>query len=340
VASGPPDATEEETMKRTTKRLALSLLTAVFAAALSPAMAQGLQPGGGPVRIVLNSPPGSAADAVARVMVEPLAEILGQPVVVENVPGGGGMIGAGRVVQSRRDGTTILSTVSGALIGPMLDRSLAYEIGRDLVPLSQITAAMAVFVVRPSVAATSLRDFVAQAKESREPLYFGNYGYGSSSHLQGMLLAKQTGLEAEPVPYTGTSALITEMISGRICCAFIDAGSAREFIRAGQLRPLGVTGPRRTPDLPDVPTLTELGIPSFDPQIWQGMFLPAGTPPAIVAAVGRALAEAVRRPAPSKLIRDIGYEPVGSSPEEFAAMIAHDAPIWRRIIEETGVRIK
>jgi tripartite-type tricarboxylate transporter receptor subunit TctC len=328
-------------MRKVMRRPILTALTAMLVTLAPAAWAQqALPPGPGPVRIVLNSPPGSAADAVARVLAEPLAEILGQTVVVENVPGGGGMIGAGRVVQSRKDGTTILSTVSGALIGPMLDRSLAYEIGRDLTPVSQITAAMAVFVVRPSVEANTLQDFVARAKEKREPLYFGNYGYGSSSHLQGMLLAKQTGLEAEPVPFNGTSQLISEMLGGRLCCAFIDAGSAREFIRSGQLRPLGVTGPRRAPYLPEVPTLTELGIPSFDPQIWQGMFLPAGTPPAIVDAVGRALAEATRRPAPSRFIREIGYEPVGSSPEEFAAMIAHDAPIWRRIIEETGVRIK
>lgn len=316
----------------------LALLALAFSAVA--AAAQGLQPGGGPVRIVIGSPPGSAADAVARVLTDPLAEILGQPVVVENLPGGGGMIGAARVMQSRRDGTTILTAVSGTLIGPMLDRSLPYEIGRDLVPVTQVTAAMAVFVVRSQLPATSLRDFVARAKETREPLYFGNFGYGSSSHLQGLLLARHEGLEADPVPFNGTSQLISEMIGGRICCAFIDAGSAREFIRSGHLRPLGVTGLRRAADLPEVPTLTELGLPSFDPQIWQGMFLPAGTPPAIVEAVGRAIGDATRRPGPSKVIRDFGYEPVGSTPAEFGAMIAHDAPIWRRIIEETGVRIK
>jgi tripartite-type tricarboxylate transporter receptor subunit TctC len=199
---------------------------------------------------------------------------------------------------------------------------------------------MAVFVVRTAVPATSLQEFVAQARAAREPMVFGNYGYGSSSHLQGILLARQSGFEIEPVPFNGTTPMIAEMLGGRLCCGFIDVGSARDFIRAGQLRPLGSTGPRRAPDLPEVPTLTELGLASFDPQIWQGMFLPAGTPPAIVAALGRALSEAVRRPGPSNLIRSIGYEPVGSSPEEFAAMIAHDVPIWRRIIDQTGVRIR
>lgn len=323
------------------KRLSFLALLALATATAPLAQAQqGLQPGGGPVRLILNSGPGSAADAVARMLAEPLAEILGQPVLVENVAGGGGVVGAGRVVQSRRDGTTILSAVSGALIGPMLDSSLPYQIGRDLVPVSQITAAMAVFVVRAGVAATTLQEFVARSRDSRELLAFGNYGYGSASHLQGMLLARQTGLEIEPVPFNGTSQFISELLGGRLCCGFIDVGSAREYIRSGQLRPLGSTGPRRAPDLPELPTLTELGIPSFDPQIWQGMFLPTGTPPAIVVALGRAMAEAVRRPGPTNFIRGIGYEPVGSSPEEFAAMIAHDAPIWRRIIDETGVRIR
>jgi tripartite-type tricarboxylate transporter receptor subunit TctC len=322
------------------KRRSWLVLLALMLAA-GPALAQqALQPGGGTVRLVLAGAPGSAADAVARVLAEPLSEILGQPVVVENVPGGGGVLGATRVMQSRRDGMTILSAVSGSLIGPMLDSNLPYVIGRDLLPVSQITAAMAVFVVRAGLPVTTLQEFIARAKSTREPLAFGNYGYGSASHLQGMLLARQAGLDAEPVPFSGTAQFISELIAGRLCCGFIDAGSAREFIRNGQLRPLGVTGPQRTRDLPDVPTLTELGMTSFDPQIWQGMFLPAGTPPAIVAAVGRAMGEAVRRPGPTNLIRGVGYEPVGSTPEEFAAMIAHDAPIWRRIIENTGVRIR
>lgn len=324
-----------------TRRSALALLTLALAAgAATPGAAQQAPRPGGPVRLVLNSAPGSAADAVARVLAEPLAEILSQPVVVENVPGGGGAIGISRVLQSRRDGTTILSAVSGALIGPMLDSGLPYEIGRDLIPVSQITAAMAVFAVRPDLEVTTLRDFVARARRDGQPLAFGNYGYGSSSHLQGVLLARETGLEVEAVPFNGTSQLISEMLAGRLCCAFIDAGSAREFLRSGRLRALGSTGPRRAPDLPDLPTLTEQGVANFEPQIWQGMFLPAGTPPALVEAVGRALAEATRRPGPSNFIRSVGYEPVGSSPEEFAAMIAHDAPIWRRIIDETGVRIR
>jgi len=243
-------------------------------------------------------------------------------------------------MQSRRDGTTILSAVSGTLIGPMLDRNLPCEIGRDLTPVSQTTSAMAVFVVTSGLDVTNLRDFVARAKESGQPLAFGNHGYGSSSHLQGMLLARQIGLEAEAVPFNGTSQLITEMIGGRLCCAFIDVGSARDFIRSGQLRPLGSTGPRRAPDLPEVRTFTEQGLANFDPQIWQGMFLPSGTPPAIVDGIGRAMGEATRRSRPAELIRSIGYEPAGSSPGEFAAMIAHDAPIWRQIIDQTGVRIK
>ncbi|MFT8242983.1 Bug family tripartite tricarboxylate transporter substrate binding protein [Roseomonas sp. BN140053] len=304
------------------------------------AQQSGLRPGGGTVRILLGSAPGSAADAVARAMAESLAGVLGQPVVMENAPGGGGVVAASRVMQSRRDGTTILSAVSGSLIGPMLDRSLPYEIGRDLIPVSQVTAAMAVFVVRASLPARTLAEYLAQAKASGEPQNFGNYGYGSSSHLQGLLLARSAGLAMDPVPYSGTTQLILDLTSGRLCCAFIDAGSAREFIRNGQLRPLAVTGPRRAPNLPEIPTFTELNIANFEPQIWQGMFLPSGTPDEIVTAVGRAMAEAITRPEASRVIRELDYESVGSSPAEFTAMIAHDAPIWRRIIEETGVRIK
>lgn len=322
---------------------AVRLLLGMFAAAAFTvsALAQSWPPPGTALmRIVLNSSAGSAADAVARTMAEALAEVTGQSVVVENVAGGAGVVGTTRVMQSRRDGTTILSTVSGALIGPMLDRSLPYEIGRDLIPVSQTTAAMAAFLVRPAVPATSIQEFVAWAKARREPVHFGNFGYGSSSHLQGLLLARQTGTDAESVHYPGTSQLTSDLLGGRLCCAFIDTGSAREYVRAGQLRPLAVTGPRRASYLPDVPTFAELGIAGFEPEIWQGMFLPSGTPPEVVEAVGRALGEATRKPDPTRLIRDIGYEPVGSTPGEFAAMVARDAPTWRRIIEETGVRVR
>ena len=324
------------------KRCAIALFVAVLAMSV-PGLAraqQGVQAGSGPVRIIHTSTAGSAGDAVARALAESLAEILGQTAIVENVVGGAGVVGTTRLMQSRRDGNTIISLVSGALIGPLLDRNLPYEIGRDLIPVSQITAASAVFVVTPSAGAATLQEFLARARDSRDPLPFGNYGYGSSSHLHGMLLARRSGISVEPIPFNGTPPLVSEMLGGRLCCAFIDAGSAQPFIRAGQLRPLGVTGPRRIADLPEVPALAELGMAGFEPQIWQGMFLPSGTPPELVEAMGRAMAEATRRPGPTRVIRGFGYEPVGSRPAEFAAMIAQDTPVWRRIIEETNVRIR
>lgn len=330
-------------MSRPTRRAAFALATALCAASMhAPARSQQPAAPGLPeraIRLIVPSSAGSGADTAARAMAARLGELVRQPVVVENLPSGGGVVGISTAARSPRDGTTLLAAISGLLLGPMMDSTLPYDLFRDFRPVSQMMAATGALVVTPAVSAPTLRDFIAEAKSGRA-CDLGNYGYASASHLQSELFNRRAGLELQTVPYSGSALLVRDMLAGHIRCAFLDTGSASTYLQAGTMRALAVTGPRRSPLVPDVPTFVELGFPGFEPQIWQGVFLPAGTPEPIVAAMGRAVAEALRHPDVARTIRDLGFEPVGSTPEAFAAMLRHDAPIWRRIVEETGIRIR
>jgi tripartite-type tricarboxylate transporter receptor subunit TctC len=293
-----------------------------------------------PVRLIVAGGPGSGQDVTARAVAARLGDPLRQPVVVENIPSGGA-VGISTAARTRRDGTVLLSAVSGILLGPILDPSLPYDVFRDFTPVSQLHSATSALVVGAGVPARSVAEFVALVRAAPGRYDLGNFGHGSSSHLDGELFNRRTGLTLQAVPFQGGAALVRDLVAGHICCGVIDTGSVRAQLAAGTLRALAVTGPARSPLLPEVPAFVELGgFDGFEPQIWQGLFLPAGTPPEFVAVYGRAVAAAVRHPETAETIRNLGFQPLGSTPEEFAAMLRREAPIWRRIVEETGIRIR
>jgi tripartite-type tricarboxylate transporter receptor subunit TctC len=328
-------------MPRPDRRVVFALAAALLAGLVPAARAQGT-PSALPdraLRLIVPSSAGSGADTAARAMAARLGEIVRQPVVVENLPSGGGTVGITTAARARRDGATLLAAISGLLLGPMMDSTLPYDLFRDFVPVSQMMAATGALVVTRAVTAATVQDFIAQAKGGAS-FNLGNYGYGSASHLQSELFNRRAGIELQTVPYSGSSLLIRDMLAGHVCCAFLDTGSAAAYFQPGTLRALAVTGPRRSPLLPDVPTFVELGFAGFEPQIWQGVFLPAGTPEPVVAAMGRAVAEALRHPDVARTIRELGFEPIGSTPEAFAAMLRQDAPVWRRVVDETGIRVR
>lgn len=291
-----------------------------------------------PVRIIQSGGPGSAADVTIRAVAARLSELLRQPVVVEN--NGNAVVAHTTAARARRDGLTVLSAVTGILLGPMVDQSLTYDVFRDFAPVSQIHTAAGVLVVTAATPARTIEEFAALVRAAPERYDLGNYGYGSASSLQGAILSRRLGLTLQAVPYPGSPPLVRDMLAGHICCGVIDVGTVREQLRQGSLRALAVTGPWRAPQIPNVPTFGELGVTGLEPQIWQGLFLPAGTPPAIVARLGEATAEAMRSPEVVRAISDLGFRPLGTTPEEFAAMLRREEVIWRRIVEETGIRIR
>jgi tripartite-type tricarboxylate transporter receptor subunit TctC len=320
------------------RNIGLALLLGLLAAA-QPARAQTTEGyPNRPVRIVQTGGPGSGSDVVARVVAARLAEVLRQTVVVENIANA--VVAHTTVARARRDGLTILSAVTGVLLGPLVDSGLTYDVLRDFVPVSQLHAATGVLLVTAATPARTVAEFAELVRAAPQRYDLGNYGHGSASSLQGAILNRRLGLALQAVPYPGSPPLVRDMLAGHICCGFIDVGTVRDQLRQGSLRALAVTGPWRAAQIPDVPTFTELGIPGLEPQIWQGFFVPAGTPTAIVARLGEATVEAMRSPEVIRAISDLGFRPLGSTPEEFATMLRQQEAIWRRIVDETGIRIQ
>ncbi|MFT8242986.1 Bug family tripartite tricarboxylate transporter substrate binding protein [Roseomonas sp. BN140053] len=325
------------------RRMLLATLLALAAGA-APALAQTPAAGSAwtpdrPVRLIANGAPGSGADTAARAVAQGMAEITRATIVVENQSGGGGAVGILAAAHSRPDGLTLLAAVSGVLLGPLIDRTLPYDVFRDLAPVSQINRSTAVLLVNNNTPATTLREFLDLVRAAPGRFDMGNFGYGSSSHLQGEMLARRAGVQWQPVPFQSSPPLIRDMLAGHICCGVSDLGSAREMLRDKLLRPLAVSGTGRSFLLPEVPTFAEQGITGLEPIIWQGIFAPAGTPEPVLNFWSRAAAAALRRPEVAAVLRGNGSETVGNTPAEFAAFLRDQQARWKAIVDETGIRI-
>jgi tripartite-type tricarboxylate transporter receptor subunit TctC len=291
-----------------------------------------------PIRLILNGAAGSGADAVTRVIAQRLQEEFKQNVVVENLPAGAGVVGYQTAMRARKDGLTAICCISSVLLGPLVDAKLPFDVFNEAVPVSQLHTAAGVLCVSPSLGVKTLEEFLAWARAQATPFPFGNYGHGTASHIHAALLTKRAELRTELVPYPGPQ-LVTDLMAGHVKVGFLDSGSVIAQLRSGDVLGLAVTGPRQVSVLPSLPTLVSKGMAGFEPQIWQGIFLPPETPAPIVEAWGQGVTRAVRSEPVGAKFRDIGFEPVGSSPEEFKAMLRRERDIWAKVVAETGVRI-
>ncbi len=292
-----------------------------------------------PVRLILNGAAGSGADAVARVLALRLQEEFQQSVVVENQPAGAGVVGYQAAMRARKDGLTAICCISGVLLGPLVDSKLPFDVFNEAVPVSQLHTAAGVLCVAKSLGVKTFAEFLAWARAQQGPIPFGNYGHGTASHIHAALLTRRANLNTELVPYPGPQ-LVNDLVAGHVKVGFLDSGSVIAQLRGGDIIGLAVTGPERVSVLPNLPTLVSMGnMQGFEPQIWQGIFLPPETPAPILAAWGGAVSRAVKSPQVSARFRDIGFEPVGSLPEEFRAMLRRERETWQRVVAETGVRI-
>jgi len=289
-----------------------------------------------PIRMIMTGAAGGGTDAPSRLIASKLAEALGRTVVVEPLPSGGGVVAVQTVSRARPDGMTMLSATSALVTVPRIDPSVPYNAFRDLVPVSQLNAGANILVVGRQVPAANVEEFLALVRASPDRYEMGNYGHGSTSHLYAELFNRRAGLALTHVPIR--AGLLTALLGGHVCCAFIDTSSASSQLRTGNLRILAASGPARLAALPEVPTFGELGYPGFEPRIWQGFFLPAGTPREIVQMFGRAIHAAVRTEEVAGRIRAWGFEPVGSLPDEFAESMRREDAALGAIIEQTGIR--
>jgi tripartite-type tricarboxylate transporter receptor subunit TctC len=313
-----------------------SLLAATAALPL-PALAQPAYPSR-PLRLVVPFAAGGSADASARMLAEPLGAALGQPVVVDNRPGGGATIGAQAVARAAPDGLTLLYGTPGPqIINPWLMRSVPYDPVRDFAPVSGYKRAPNLFAVHPSIPARDVAELIALAKAQPGRLSFASSGIGSSSHLAGELLKFMAQVDITHVPYRGTGPALTDLLGGTVSMALDTLSILLPPSRAGNLRALGVTTPRRSTLAPDLPALAET-LPGFDAAPFNYIATTAGTPAPAIARLNDAIVGILNDPAYRARMEALGEEATPSTPEELAATIAAESARWKQVIESAGIR--
>jgi len=289
------------------------------------------------IRFVVGFPPGGGTDLIARIVGEKLAERLGQPIVVDNKPGADAIIATEFVAKSAPDGYTLLAASSGAMtFSPGMYDRLPYDTVKDFVPITTLATYPILMVANPSVAATSVKELIALAKAKPGSLF---YAAGAPPfRMATELFKRQAGVDIVYVPYKGTAAAITAAVAGQVAMAAIDMAPALPQLKAGKLRSLAVTGPKRSAILPDVPTMAESGLANFDVVIWTALFAPAGTPRPIIDRLYSELAVILRSDSIKERFASLSYDPGGITPAEFGAIVKADIAKWTRVAKQANIR--
>jgi tripartite-type tricarboxylate transporter receptor subunit TctC len=315
------------------------LLTAPLLLALSAAPAQATYPER-PVTLVVPFAPGGANDIVARIIQQPLGEALGQPVVIENRGGAGGNIGFGFVARARPDGYTLLLAPTSFAVNVSLYDKVPYDPFKDFEPIAEITSFPVTFVVRPDFGVSTLQELIARAKERPGSLNYSTPGPGTLPHLATELLKLRTGIDMVHIPYASAAQAAQALIGKTVDVGTTSISAAISQIQAGTLKALAVTGAERWPELPDVPTLAEAGVPASVSESWQGILAPAGTPSDIIDRLAQALIEIARRADIREKLRHAGFAATDRGPQALARRIADDVPKWREVIEKARISAK
>ncbi len=321
-------------------RLLLCVL-AVLAVAATPrdARAQTSYPEQ-PIRIIVGFPPGVAPDVTARLLADRFTESWGKAVVVENVTGAGSNIATDRVAKSPPDGYTLLMGGNSALvISPSLYDRLPYDPVKDFAPISQVFVAANLLVVPPAVPAKTLPELVALARAQPGKLTYGHAGVGTSQHLGGELLKYMAHVDIQPVAYRGTTAVLPDLLAGRLTMSFANISNALPLVREGKLRAFAVSSRKRSAAVPDIPTMAESGYPGFDAVPWFGLLAPAGTPPAVIDKLHRETVRILALPQVQASLRTLGLDVIGNTPAEFADVIRAETPQWATVIRSAGIRV-
>jgi len=316
--------------------LAAGLL--VFAAA--PATAAGHYPDR-PVTIVVGFPPGGASDIMARILTAKLGSVLGQSFVVDNRPGAGGNVAGEFVAHAAPDGYTLLVGNNAILATNIsLYSKTGFDPVKDFAPISLIGTQANVLVVNNAVKAHSLAELIALAKANPGKLNFASSGYGLAAHLAGELFKTQAHIDIVHVPYKGSAPALQDVIAGQDQMMFATTSGVMGFLKNGQVRALAVTTLKRTPILPDVPTMDEAGLPGFEATTWHGLVAPAGTPPQIIAALNKAIAETLEDPDIQHKLAGLGIDIAPDTPAQFTAYIKMEIPKWAAVIKASGAKME
>jgi tripartite-type tricarboxylate transporter receptor subunit TctC len=290
------------------------------------------------IRIIVPFAPGGGTDVVARTLAQEMAKELGVSVIIENKPGAGTIIGTQSVATSEADGYTLLMGTFANAVNPSLYAKLPYDQQRDFVPVALVARSFNIVVVNPASPIKSIADLVATAKAEPDKLSYGTYGTGTSAHLAGELFKHMAGVNLTTVPYKGAAPAITDLIGGQIQVIFTTVASAAPLIEGCQLRALAVTSAERSPAFPDLPTVSEAGVPGYDAEAWYGLFAPAKTPPGVIDRLNKAAAAAVKADSFKKLAVNEGLVPVASPPGELDRYFRVEQERWRKVIQDAGLK--
>ena len=291
-----------------------------------------------PVRAIIPAPAGGGIDTVGRAVSQKLAEALGQPFVPDNRPGAGTMIGSELTAKAPPDGHTLLFMTNSHAINAALQKNLKYDPVKDFSEVSLLSISHYVVVVHPSVPAKSVRELVDLARKRPGELHFASAGANSATHLAGELFAYMAKVKLTHVPYKGGGPGTTDLVGGHVQIMFNNFTLVGGLVKQGRLRALAVTSPKRSPLLPELPTVSESGVPGYESGAWYGALLPAGTPAAIVATLNREMVKAIRSPDVRDRLAAEGAEVIGSTPAEFAAHLRKDIERWRKLVAAIGLR--
>ncbi|WP_458766923.1 Bug family tripartite tricarboxylate transporter substrate binding protein [Cupriavidus basilensis] len=307
---------------------------------IAPALAQKDYPSK-PIMMIVTYPPGGPTDVMARTLASALKGSLGQTVVVENRAGAGGNIGAEAVARAEPDGYTLMFGTSAPLaINVSLYRKINYDPVKSFAPIIQIGQLPNVLVVNPSVPAKTVGELIAYGKANPGKLTYASSGNGASSHLAGVLFNNLAGTDFRHIPYKGTGPALNDLLGGQVSMSFTDVLTALPFIKSGKFRVLGVTTKSRSQALPDVPTVAEQGVPGFDVSVFFGVVAPAGTPPAVIAKLNHAFADALQQPEVRKTLQAQGLElPPSTSPEQLGSFVKAEVTKWRGVVQKSGAQL-
>jgi tripartite-type tricarboxylate transporter receptor subunit TctC len=291
-----------------------------------------------PVHLIVPFPPGGVTDLVGRIIAQRLSEGLGQTVVVENRGGGAGSIGAQLAAKAAPDGYTLFMGTATHAINATLMPNAGYDLTKDFVPISLVASVPLLLAVHPSLPAKDVASLVALARAQPGKLNFASGSSGSASHLAGEMLKTAAKVDMTHVPYKGGGPALQDVIAGHVPMMFENMPSILPHVQAGRLRGLAVTGARRSSAAPELPTMIESGYPGFEAGSWYGLYAPAGTPPEIVTKLHAELARALEKPEMRNQLSAQGAEPIGNSPQEFAAFIRAEIDKWAAVIRASGAR--
>ncbi|SFQ40029.1 Tripartite-type tricarboxylate transporter, receptor component TctC [Variovorax sp. OK605] len=331
-------------IRRAAHRRTFTLATGVallgFAFASPAAFAQG--PAAYPVKpitMVVPFPPGGPTDLVARVLAQKLGEQMGQSILVDNRGGANGNIGAQVVAKAPADGYTILYNTSSITLSPALYKSVSYDVQKDFAPVALVAVVPLALVVHPSVPANNVKEFVAYAKAHPGKLSYGSAGNGNVTHLGAFQFVQANGIEATHVPYKGSAPADVDLVGNQIQFMTDTVNSVMGFVRDKRLKMLAVTTGKRMSLFPGVPTLAESGMPGFEVGAWQGVMVPAGTPPAVVEKLNAEIVKALKSPDVRERLALQGAEPLGSSPQEYGDYVKKELARWAGVVKATGVTL-